>query len=133
MWVSYYSHDPALTFELIYDAYMFIHLYPTHRQSRRIFGRCNSYGISKYVKIKYLFLVSEYILPVLQRMSLLVNEINWLDRLDHDNHCPHYPTQVTGICDTFPVQISQPDDSQMRSQCFNGKYGCCVVKVHVHD
>jgi hypothetical protein len=62
-------------------------------------------------------------------MVELLNEVSWEDRLDFDNHCPHYPTLVTGCLDTFPIQISQPKDSEKARLCFNGKYGCCVVKV----
>ena len=74
-------------------------------------------------------LVSTCIIPAMERMNGLVNEIQWRDRLDFNNHSVHYPFRVTGICDTFPVEISQPDDPMKRAQSFNGKYGCCVVKA----
>lgn len=35
----------------------------------------------------------------------------------------YFPSHFTGMVDTFPVRVSQPEDSALSSALFNPKYG----------
>jgi len=117
MWEKYSSNSDVYNFgfEVFYDVYVFIHMYPCHRQADIIFGKSHN-----YISIK--------VLPAMRIMANLFDEIHWEDRLDFDNHLPHFDSSHTGIVDTFPVQVVQPQSSELRHLLYNGKYGCCVVK-----
>lgn len=89
-------------------------------------------------------------------MAALDHLIEWDQRLDFNNHVPHFPFQVTGtplskqhvvvviallitkciiICafktgavDTIAIEVQTPKDPAIRRGLYHGKYHACVIK-----
>ena len=69
-----------------------------------------------------------HVKPDLHYLCEKMNEIHWEDRLSPWNHAYHFPSAVTFMVDTFPVRVSEPEDSALGQVLFNPKYGSCVYK-----
>ena len=61
-------------------------------------------------------------------LSVAVNEIDPALRFNRYNHCPHFPTAVTCICDVVPVGSVGGDFSK---ELYSGYYSKCVYKILV--
>lgn len=95
-----------------------MHLYPRTRQARLVLGRGRSF-------------VTDRIMPCIEWMARNYDEIHWEDRLSHWNHCPAFPLNVTGVLDTFPIEIYEPRSFSVAKLFYNVKYEACVVKVQL--
>lgn len=61
-------------------------------------------------------------------LAEVMNEINWNDRLSYWNHAYYFSNCVTGMVDTFPVFIQQPEKWETAKEFYNGKYKHTCVK-----
>lgn len=113
--LKYYKGSPILQRQQLADMYMYMHIYSPKRQLGQTLG-LNDYRYHYHVK------------PDMHWLSRNMNEIHWDDRLSLWNHTHHFPKLFTGMVDTFPVRVSQPEDSVLGKALYNPKYGSCVYK-----
>jgi len=86
--------------------------------------------LSRFLGVSH-FTFSKKIIPTLAILANNLNEIHWEDRLDYSNHVPFFPVFFTGIVDTVPIIISQPELYSRSRYFFNPKYKACVVKFQI--
>lgn len=108
--------------------YVYIHMYPTQRQLGLVL-KCSNWYFSVRLREQI-----RYLAETMNGMHFLLLidfylEIFWDDRFHPYNHAPHFPYFVTGMVDSLPIQVSEPDDSILGSLLFNGKYKMCIFKV----
>lgn len=100
------------------DVYKYMHIYSPKRQLGQTLQFSN-YAYHFHVK------------PDLHFLSTTMNEIHWEDRLSPFNHGEYFPAFVTGMVDTFPVYVSQPEDGLLARSLYNPKYGGCIYKFQL--
>lgn len=47
----------------------------------------------------------KYVIPMAKRLAAAILEMDWSARLNPMNHCELFPTVVTAMVDTFPIQV----------------------------
>lgn len=108
-----------------YLLFVYVHQYPKFKHFKRVMRvRGQDMGISKDA-------FRDNILPLACRLAAAINEIQWGARLDPRNHHSLFPTTVTGIVDTFPIDVSCPLCSRAHYLFFAKKYESCIVKVQM--
>ena len=119
-----YSNDFTLRHVYFYLVFVYMHTHPKTRQFKRtmwVRGMKNGYHSSHFYR---------YIVPVAMKLSEVIDELKWGDRLAFDNHCPAFPFYVTGITDTMPLRVSQPvHQSNLERGLYAVKYATHVVKL----
>lgn len=103
--------------QYLFLAYKYIHQYPA-RENESVLGISSTTLHNK-------------VLPTLHTLATGINEIHWEDRLDPYNHTPDFPYYVTGIVDTVPIVVLEPEDALLRHWLFNPKYGAPVYKAQI--
>ena len=46
-----------------------------------------------------------YLIPLAMNLAAVIDELSWDERLDFDNHTPHFPFLVTSMVDTMPIRV----------------------------
>jgi hypothetical protein len=100
---------------ILVQVYAYLHMYPRQRQVKAVLG-CSR----KHLQRK--------ILPALHYLAKSMHEIFWDDRLDLNNHAPHFPYLFVGMVDTFPLRVLQPVHRPLARALYNPKYGGCIYK-----
>lgn len=118
IWYMYHKYfkPHGLSFQSVYHAYVHCHVFGRHKDSRRNFDRAPSY-------------MSRVILPTIYKMAECVDEIDWEDRKDNYNHCPHFPKFVVGVVDSFPIRVSTTSNPDLKDLLWNKKYGSMIVNI----
>lgn len=117
LWFKYLSSQNKFSPKDFYNCYVYINLYPRYKSSHRFFKHGENY-ITKLLSLIKIFVP-------------LLNEIIWERRLCVFNHTSYFSQFVTGIVDTFPVEILKPEDHEKASATYNGKYETNVYKFQV--
>lgn len=118
VWEKYCGYNtPISKVDLLVDCYEYIHTYPTHRRS-----------VLNHFNNTY---ISNYILPSLRYLSEVIDEVNWEDRLDFDNHSFYFDKYVTSMVDTMPIFINKSIGSDVARATYNGRYKENLYKVQV--
>jgi len=102
----------------MYRIFGFIHMGPRRRQAVRYLDCSKTY-------------LHETVIPALHFLGSAVDEMQWNRRLLPWNHCPHFPKNVTFMVDTMPIVTYQPQNAQIRSCLYNGKYKDTVYKLEL--
>ena len=106
---------PIIRREQLVGVYKYTHIYSAKRQLGQTLT-INNNQFHHHVK------------PDLHFLREHMNEIHWEDRLSKWNHAHHFSLFFTGMVDTFPVCVSQPEDSLLLRTLFNPKYNTHVYK-----
>jgi hypothetical protein len=88
LWNAYSQVLVEMTPEDLYTVFVYIHLYPTHRQARRVLRQSKSY-------------VTRTLLPTMHKLAALMHEVDWNQRLDPFNHTTLFPPCFTGYFSKF--------------------------------
>jgi hypothetical protein len=94
-----------------------MHMYPNRSQSKSALG-CSRYSLNYFV------------IPAINYLEHVMDEIHWDDRLSPYNHTPHFPLWFVGAVDTFPLRVLTPISSHLRKALFNPKYGQVCLYTH---
>ncbi len=117
LYEKYFASNFKILPKYFYVALVWIKIYTKWRQEVSIAGvKLNGYTIE------------HYLIPALEIMYAVFDEIKWEDRLDPFNHAVHFPTRVTFMVDTYPVVVLEPVDSLYASCLYSGKYKATVFK-----
>jgi len=112
---EHYFEGLGLTLEVVFNVYKYIHMYPKTRWAATIFQKSRNY-------------IDRILIPALNKMSAVVDEITWDYRLNPWSHIEYFPNCVTGFTDSFPLYFQQPKNSTLRKGFYNAKYGGCIIK-----
>eukprot|EP00622_Pseudochattonella_farcimen_P004541 FR739941.1.p1 GENE.FR739941.1~~FR739941.1.p1 ORF type:complete len:124 (+),score=6.40 FR739941.1:29-373(+) len=75
-----------------------------------------------------------YVKPLAKRLSEVISEIQFENRLARDNHHPNFPRLFTTIVDTLPVYISSPRSYAASILYYSPKYKVsgCDQQIPIH-
>jgi hypothetical protein len=76
-------------------------------------------------------MVHDKIIPTIHNLALVYDEVYWDDRLDLYNHTPHFAKHVTGVVDTVPIYVQQPQNSFLSKALYNPKYASTIYKIQL--
>ena len=105
--------------------FTFIHLYPLTSQmphTLRVKGFKRGIGKTTFRK---------QIVPMAMTLALVMNEVQWDDRLDQSNHHAFFPVGVTTVWDTAPIYVATPSDPRINKLLYQPKYKNCCFKVQI--
>jgi len=101
-----------------FGALIWIHMAPTKFQ----YGRVLDFSYQSFCR---------HCVPLLEHLSLVMDEVKWADRLHLHNHTANFPYFVTTAVETCYVQISEPQHGRFRSAFNSGKYHATGLKLEL--
>jgi hypothetical protein len=70
-------------------------------------------------------------LPVARKLSVVLHEIHFEDRLDPFNHSRYFSERITHILDALPIRLCSSSLSLLNNLTWNPKYGGPVLKLTI--
>ena len=100
-----------------FDCFVYAYEYPRYNSFAQVVG-------GDHHRISRLF-------EIMEAVCKISDEIQWNDRLHPGNHTPHFPFNVTGAVDTFPVFVGIPKNRNKAKMLWHGKYWTCAFKFQL--